>query len=93
MRFTFNEEMSNRVDKVVRVGDVYAAKGGNRGTAFWVVAAIGEGGRSAKLLGIDKAGEIVSTQSYNKHTLESRPKIGFARGLEALEFNIEDISL
>lgn len=93
MRFTFNEEMSKRVDNVVRVGDVYPAKGGNRGAVYWVVIAVSGDWKSVKVLGIDRGGEIVSVASYNGHSLQDRPKVGFAKGLEDLEFNIEEIHL
>lgn len=61
----------------VQVGDVYPAKGGRGDTRYWLVLAITNSDRAAHMLGLDSAGEVVSTQTYGIHAIEDRQRIGF----------------
>jgi len=77
----------------VRVGNVYSSKGG-KNTAFWVV--VGVNGDSVHLMGINREGQITSTQSYGKWVFEGsgaynkgRPILGFVEGLDELVFDVQ----
>ena len=91
MRFNLNDELEDRISDDIRVGDVYPAKGGRGGAVYWIVVGISGEWKSAKVLGIDKNGEVVTATGYNFHTLQDRPRIGFVKGLEALEFDVEPL--
>lgn len=56
-------------------GNVYPAKGGKRteNTAFWLVVACSNTG--AHCIGLNTAGEPVSTTSYLKGALRERPLV------------------
>jgi len=76
-------------DESLRVGNIYACKGGGK-TAYWIVVGIGD--RSVNLLGINKDGLVSSTANYGQHVFESanfnRSVIGFCAGIDTLEFDI-----
>ena len=56
-------------------GNIYPAKGGRRpGTDYWLVVAVSAHG--AHLIGLNDAGEPVSTASYAKSAMRERPIIG-----------------
>lgn len=75
----------------LRVGNVYAARGGVK-TAFWVVVAENE--KSIALIGINREGEITSTASYYRSVFEGsqyrepRAILGFVEGLDDFVFDI-----
>lgn len=79
-------------DETLRIGNVYACKGGGK-TTFWIVVGIDE--RAVNLLGINRDGVITSTQNYGRHVFESphlfkkRALLGRVEGLEALEFDVQ----
>lgn len=89
MKFNLNNDLYDRVSDEIQVGDVYPAKGGRTGAVYWVVIGISGDWKNVKVLGIDKDGEVVSATGYNAHSLRERPKVGFAKGLADLEFDIE----
>ena len=62
----------------VVVGNIYPAQGGRAspGTKYWLVVSLSQSG--AHLLGFDEAGQPVSTASYLKGALRTRPVIGHA---------------
>lgn len=62
----------------VVVGNIYPAQGGRKtpGTSFWMVVAVSDHG--AHLIGFDEAGTPVSTSSYGKHALRTRPLLARA---------------
>jgi hypothetical protein len=95
MRFAISDDFS--LDEV-RVGNVYPVKGGrmSRFAVGMVCIAISEprsaiDGRMCHMVTVSKDGEIVSTASYGLHAMEERMPIGFVRGLDTLEFNVEPI--
>lgn len=67
----------------VQVGDVYPAKGGRGDTRYWLVLAITNSDRTAHMLGLDIAGEVVSTASYGIHALLDRNRLGFCEGVRS----------
>lgn len=81
-------------DESLRIGNVYACKGGGK-TRYWIV--IGLDDRSVNLVGIDRDGNVTSTQNYGRHVFDQsspllfkrRPLIGRCEGLEALEFGVQ----
>jgi len=73
----------------VQVGDVYPAKGGRGDTRYWLVIALTNSERSAHMLGLDIAGEVVSTASYGVHALEDRERIGFCEDVRSFCPDIE----
>lgn len=85
MKITIPEAVTNSLR--FKVGDLYAA-GGNSNTAFWLVVAITERG-GAHLLGLNEAGEIVSTASYNAHAIESRRKVGHCPQIAGMTLHVE----
>ena len=87
MKFAFDGTplaLSNEV----KVGDVYPAKGRDP-TIMWVVLAVTNYGRTAHALGVDMFGQVCSTASYAVHAFKCRERIGTAKGLDALSFEIE----
>ena len=86
MKIEIPESVTNSLR--FKVGDLYAAGGNSSSTAFWLVVAITERG-SAHLLGLNEAGEIVSTASYNAHAIESRRKIGHCPQIADLTLHID----
>lgn len=81
-------------DDKLRVGNVYACKGGGK-TAFWIV--IGLDDRGVNLVGINRDGVVTSTQNYGRHVFEGpasalfkkRTLLGYCAGLENLEFDVQ----
>lgn len=71
----------------VRVGNIYAARGG-KGTMAWLVVAVR--GDSVHMLGIDCEGEICSTTSYGKWVVKERQVIGFCADMETLRLTVRD---
>jgi len=90
MKFNLQGELYDRVSEEIAVGDVFPTKGGN-GPAYWIVVAIGgrEEGKTAKVLGINAEGEIISATSYYAHALTHRARVGFVSGLDDMTFDIE----
>ena len=62
----------------VKTGNLYRSKGG-KDTRFWYVLAVrkrnGIYGDRAVLIGLDKNGEIISTNTYGCHAMEHRDLI------------------
>lgn len=79
------------IDTTLRVGNVYACKGGGK-TRFWIV--IGMDDRTVNLVGINGDGVITSTANYGAHVFEGarvgvgREMLGRCDGLNALDFDI-----
>jgi hypothetical protein len=93
MKFNIPEALNAEIRKnELRVGNVYAAKGG-KGTAFWVAIALH--GDSVSLLGINREGGVVSATSYYRSVFEGgpyrdgRPIMGFVEGLGELAFDVQ----
>lgn len=81
-------------DESLRIGNVYACKGGGK-TAFWVVVGLDD--RCVNLLGINRDGVVTSTQNYGRHVFEGsasslfkkRALLGRCEGLEGLDFDVQ----
>jgi hypothetical protein len=77
------------LDTTVRVGNVYACKGGGK-TRYWIV--VGMTDRTTNLLGINSDGVVSSTANYGTHvfdgTFQGRELLGHCAGLDQLEFDI-----
>lgn len=86
MKIAIPENVTNSLR--FKVGDLYAAGGNSSNTAFWLVVAITERG-GAHLLGLNDAGEIVSTASYNAHAIESRRKVGHCPQVASMTLHVE----
>lgn len=81
-------------DETLRIGNVYACKGGGK-TTFWIVVGLDD--RSVNLLGINRDGVVTSTQNYGRHVFDGpasnlfkkRTLLGRCEGLESLEFDVQ----
>lgn len=97
MRFEYGEAELPKVPAKPRVGDVFPSKatgpaGRNRGTRFWVVAAITiseRGGAVHHLLGLNANGEVVSTSSYAGWVMGERERLGHCAGITNLTLKID----
>lgn len=69
------------------VGDVYRAKGGRGETKFFVIVSIV--GSTAHALGLNAAGDVVSTTSYGTHVFAARDIVGRVSGLADMRLEIE----
>jgi len=75
----------------LRVGNVYACKGGNK-TRYWIV--VGIAGASVALIGINTEGIVTSATSYGAHVFNGtssfvpRKVLGRVEGLDELNFDI-----
>ena len=85
MQFNYPEGRKPEAVPEVEIGNVYSSKNTHK-TAAWVVLNIT--GNTVHLLGLDAEGQVSSTQSYCRHSLERRSLIGRVN-LSALEFDIE----
>ncbi len=90
MKFDLSSLPEGALDAAPKVGDVYPAQGG-RPTAAWIVVGIGD--HTAYLLGVDRDGNICSTQSYNFIALEDRPRIGFCKQIADLVLAVKNIDI
>lgn len=79
MKFDLSGIPKTAIRAGLQVGDVLPARGGRGETAVWLVAAIRE--RTAHVLGLNEAGEIVSTATYGLHALEVRDVIARCKAL------------
>lgn len=86
MKFSIPETIID--DGRFKVGDLYAAGNNSSNTAYWLVVAVTVRG-GAHLLGLNEAGEIVSTASYNSHAIESRRKVGRCPEIASMQLHIE----
>ena len=73
----------------VQVGDVYPAKGGRGDTRFWLVLALTNSEKSAHLLGLNAAGEVVSTCTYGTFAMAERKRIGFCEEVRSFYPSIQ----
>lgn len=81
-------------DESLRVGNVYACKGGGK-TRYWIVVGLDD--TSVNLIGINREGVVTSTQNYGRHVFDQsashlfkrRALLGRCEGLEALEFDVQ----
>lgn len=89
MKFNLGSELQRRVSKEIKIGDVYPARGGKTGAVYWVVVGISGDWKCVRVLGVDENGDVVSATSYNPHSLQDRPRVGFVKDLDKLEFDIE----
>jgi len=92
MQFVIPDAVASSVaENDLLVGNVYAARGGNK-TSFWVVVGVTDKG--VALLGIDRSGNIVSATTYGRHVFEGgnyrdgRPILGRVEGIQDLQFEI-----
>lgn len=85
--FNYPEGRLPEPETEVEEGNVYCSKNTHK-TYAWVVLKIT--GNSAHLLGIDREGEISTTQSYGVHALRGRKLMGRV-DLSKLQFDIEAI--
>jgi hypothetical protein len=82
---------SPEFDTTLRLGNVYACKGGGK-TNYWIVVGMNE--RTVNLLGINRDGVVTSTASSDAHELAEgqrlygRELLGRCDGLESLDFDI-----
>ena len=82
---------SPEVDTTLRLGNVYACKGGGK-TNYWIV--VGMNDRTVNLLGINRDGAVTSTANYGAHVFDGtsaafgRELLGRCDGLESLDFDI-----
>ena len=86
MKFSIPESVVE--DGKFQIGDLYAAGNNSSDTSYWLVVSITHRG-GAHLLGLNKAGEIVSTASYNSHAIESRRKVGRCPEIASMQLHIE----
>ena len=96
MRFECGEAEFPVAPAKPRVGDVFPAKatgpaGRNRGTRFWLVAAItsDRGGTVHHLLGLNAKGEVVSTSSYGGWVMGDRERLGHCPAMADLALKID----
>lgn len=87
MKFDLSAIPEGDLSATPRIGDVYPAQGG-RPTVAWVIVNVIAGEDRAVMLGIDKNGEICSSQSYNLCALEDRPRIGFCPQIADLQLAV-----
>lgn len=79
------------LDNSLRLGNVYACKGGGK-TRYWVVVGLDD--RAVNMLGINADGQVTSTGNYGLHVFENRHAgfmrelLGRCEGIEAMEFDI-----
>lgn len=92
MKFNLPQPAPNPgIDTTLRVGNVYACKGGGK-TRYWIVVGLSD--RTVNLLGIDRDGQITSTANYGAHVFEGglsqsgRELLGWCTGLDALDFDV-----
>lgn len=89
MKFDLGEAPPlNLLDKTVRVGNVYSAKGGSKPN-IWVVLRADEENRSVTLLGLDTQGEVVSATNYAMHAFEKRECIGYCPEVADMQLTIQ----
>lgn len=78
-----------RFDRTLRIGNVYACKGGGK-TKYWVVVGLSE--RTVNVLGFDDEGVVTSTGNYGSHVFDGsypgRDVIGYCNGIEELQFDV-----
>lgn len=86
MKFAIPEAITE--DGRFKVGDLYAAGNNSSNTSYWLVVAVTVRG-GAHLLGLNEAGDIVSTASYNAHAIESRRKVGRCPEIASMQLHIE----
>lgn len=84
MQFNYPEGREPKLPPEVAVGNVYCSKNTHK-TVAWLV--VGLSGHTVHLLGLDAEGQVSSTQSYNRHTMDRRKLIGRV-DLSQLEFDI-----
>lgn len=80
------------IESELRVGNVYACKGGGK-TRYWIV--VGYDGKSVNMLGVNADGKVTSTCNYGAYVFDNtskywhRPVIGFCHGLDKMKLQIE----
>lgn len=84
MNFNYPEGRKPETTPEVEVGNVYISKNTHK-TCAWVVMAVNN--NTVHLLGIDAEGEICSTQSYARYTIENRKLLGRV-DMSRMEFDI-----
>lgn len=75
-------------ERGVRVGNVYAARGG-KGTAAWVVISVRD--RMCSVLGFDHTGSITSAENYGVHAFAFKGVIGRVDGLDELNLKLRAV--
>ena len=77
MKFN-TQKIPGSVKTPVKIGNVYAARGGSRGESprMWVLVAVDEKSEGCALLGLNADGDIISAVKYYKYTLAKWPVIG-----------------
>ncbi len=87
MKFDLQNIPEEDLDRTLKVGDVYPAKGGRGHTVGWVVVALKEA--TAYVLGFDKDGEITTAQNYAYHSFEGRERLGHCPEITNLCITVE----
>lgn len=77
------------IDTTLRVGNVYACKGGGK-TRYWIVVGLDD--RAVNMLGIDTDGKVTSTGNYGVHVFSGK-FAGFQRQLLGRCDGVENIDL
>lgn len=88
MNFNIPNPPPESLPPKVEVGNVYVSKNTYK-TVAWVVLGISENG--CHMVGINREGEITTTQSYNIYVMERRKLVGRC-DLSDLTFDIMPIS-
>lgn len=76
MKFNLSDIPPHERPDTPKVGNLYAAKGGQR-VCYWCLVAVSPTGQSGHYLGLDDQGEICSTASYAHHGMTTRRVVGF----------------
>ena len=89
MKFNLNK-VPDGVKTQVKIGNVYAARGGGRKSSprMWVLISFDVENDSAVLLGIGADGTIVSGVKYYRYTIEKWPVIGECQGVSEMELSV-----
>lgn len=89
MRFNL-ASVPEGVKTPVKIGNVYAARGGSRKNSprMWVLIAYDEVNDSAVLLGLNSDGEIVSGVKYYRYAVEKWPVIGECYDVSSMELSV-----
>ncbi|KVO95520.1 hypothetical protein WL21_32670 [Burkholderia ubonensis] len=69
------------------IGDVYRMKGGRKGGGYWVI--VGQTDKMSVCLGLDDAGNVVSSTNYYTDVMDRRERVGFVQNIDDLTLSIQ----